>query len=484
MLLWLAHTAIAQPDERKTAEQAVRQLERAWLDAYEQNDLKAMDAIVADDFIITFPSGRQQTKAQIIESIKTPRGPAGAQKFRTEEVQARVYGDTVILTGRLVSESQRENKSSKEHMLYTDTYVRRTDGWQVVASHLSNVDKNDGAVREVMAKRQVAGASVAVVRDGKLALARGYGSANIEKSLPATPETVYQIGSTTKPFTALAIMMLVEQGRIALDDKAAKHLPKLPASCREITVRQLLTHTSGVNRDLRTENADDFSIDDFWRRLANAAPSFIPGEKWEYSNTGYILLGLIIEAVAGKPLGDFLQERIFKPLGMQDTSYLASPGQSAKRAIGYEWVDNAFRPSPYFSGGFGAGGLVSSVTDLARWSAALETEKLLKRSSVAQMWAPATLKDGKAVSFEFRGQPASYGFGWFLTSYRGRKLITHGGTLSGFSSQVLRFPDEKITIIVNSNSKAGADRIGHAELLAQSVAQIHVPNLQPVSHEQ
>lgn len=482
-IIALTLTGIAHAAETKTPEQTVRQLERAWLDAYEQHDAKAMEAIVADDFIITFPSGREQTKAQIIDSIRTPRQPGRTQTFRTEEVRARTYGDTVILTGRLVEESQREDKSTKEHMLYTDTYVRRNGRWQVVASHLSGLEATDAAVRELMTKGQVAGASLAVLREGKLLLARGYGSAEIEKSIPATSKTIYQIGSTTKPFTAMGIMMLAEQGRIELDDKAAKHLPQLPASCAEITVRQLLTHTAGVNRDLRTENADDFSIDNFWPRLAAATPAFVPGEKWEYSNTGYILLGLIIEAVAGEPVGDFLQKRIFKPLEMLDTSYLAPPGQSAKRAIGYEWVQNGFRPSPYFSGGFGAGGLVSSVTDLARWDAALETEKLLKRASLEQMWAPAVLKDGKPVSFEFRGQQTSYGFGWFLTSYRGRKLVTHGGTLSGFSSQVMRFPEEKITVIVNSNSKAGADRIGHAELLARSVADIQVPNLETVSPE-
>ena len=463
------------------AEQEVRKLERAWLDAYEQHDVKAMNAIVADDFIITFPDGTKQTKPQIIDSIKTPRSPANPQKFYTEDVRARVYGETVILTGRVISEFQRDGKSVKEQMLYTDTYVRRNGRWQVVASHLSNTSKTDDALREEMTKRHIAGASVAVIRNGKVILARGYGSANVEQPVPAAAETIYQIGSTTKPFTATAIMMLVESGGISLDEEAAEYLPKLPAQYSEVTIRQLLTHTSGVNRDLRRGNVDDFTIDEFWKRLATAPISFKPGERWEYSNTGYILLGMIVESVAKKSYGEFLSERIFKPLGMKDTKYLEPPGNSRDRAVGYDWVEGAFRPSPYFSGGYGAGGLVSTVIDLAKWDVGLDAEKLLNRSSLEQMWTPAKLSNGGLVSFDFRGEQSSYGFGWFLTSYRGRRVVTHGGTVSGFSSQVMRFVDDKVTIIVISNSKSGADRAGHAEFITQRVADIHVPNLAPVS---
>lgn len=476
MLISLGQSGSSQSGEPKTAEQEVRKLERAWLDAYERHDAKAMNAIVADDFVITFPSGAKQTKPQILDSIKSPPSPANRQKFYTEDVQARVYGDTAILTGRVVSEFQREGKTVREQMLYTDTYVRRNGRWQVVASHLSNPNKTDVAVVEEMTKRRIAGASVAVVRNGKIVFAKGYGSANIEQSVPAAPTTIYQIGSTTKPFTATAIMMLVESGDVSLDEKAAKYLSKLPAQYSEITVRQLLTHTSGVNRDLRTDNTDDFTIDEFWKRLDAAEVSFKPGERWEYSNTGYILLGLIIESVARKSYGEFLSERIFKPLGMNDTKYLAPPDKSENRATGYDWAENAFRPSPYFSGGYGAGALVSTILDLAKWDAALDTEKLLKRTSLEQMWTPAKLGDGEPVSFDFRGAQTSYGFGWFLTSYRGHKAVAHGGTVSGFSAQIMRFPDNKTTVVVNSNSKSGADRVGHAEYLAQIVADIHVAN--------
>lgn len=276
-----------------------------------------------------------------------------------------------------------------------------------VAATTAQTDKIDEAVRKEMAKQHIAGVSVAVLQSGKVILTKGYGMANIEQSVPVAPKTKFQIGSTTKPFTAMAIMMLVESGKVSLEEKAAKYLPKLPPQYNEVTVRQLLTQTSGVNRDLWTGNVDDFTVEEFWKRLAAAPISFKPGERWEYSNTGYILLGMIIESVTKKTYGEFLNERIFKPLGMKDTAYLELPGKSKNRAIGYDWVENAFRPSPYFSGGFAAGGLVSTVSDLAKWDAVLDTEKLLKRSSLEQMFTHAYLSDGKTVNFDFRGERTS-----------------------------------------------------------------------------
>src|SRR5262249_11947498 len=160
-----------------------------------------------------------------------------------------------------------------------------------------------------------------------VALARGYGYANIEQALSAAPTTIYQIGSTTKPLTATAIMVLVDRGLISLDERVQKYLPKLPVQYSEITIRQLLTHTSGLNRDLRTGNTDDFTLEEFWKRLALAPVSFKPGDRWEYSNTGYILLGMIIESVTKKPYGEFLNESIFTPVGMKETEYLTPLGK-------------------------------------------------------------------------------------------------------------------------------------------------------------
>ncbi len=161
---------------------------------------------------------------------------------------------------------------------------------------------------------------------------------------------------------------------------------------------------------------------------------------------------------------------MFRPLGMTDTEYLTRPGVDPRRAVGHDWNDGRFEPASYFSGGFAAGGLVSTVSDLAKWILALDTEKLCRRSSVAQMWTAPKLANGLPLNFDFRGEPTSYGFGWFLSQHRGRKVVTHGGTVSGFSAQIVRYRDDELTVIVATNSKAGPDRIGHAEFLAQIVA--------------
>ncbi|HVF29774.1 MAG TPA: serine hydrolase domain-containing protein [Pyrinomonadaceae bacterium] len=330
-------------------------------------------------------------------------------------------------------------------------------------------------LQKEMKERFISGASVAVSRRGRVVFTKGFGWANIESSIAAGVDTRYQIGSTTKPFTAVAILMLVEDRRVGLDDPVSKYLPNLPTVYGGITIRQLLTHTSGINRDLRTGNTDDFTIDDFWKRLATAPVSFEPGKRWEYSNTGYIVLGLVIEAVTKRSFGDFVTDRIFRPLRMKDTSYLEPFSKGRNRAVGYDWIENSFRPSPYFSGGYAAGGLVSTVADLAKWDAALNTEKLLKRGSLQQMWKPAKLADGKQVSFDFRGRPTSYGLGWFLTERGGRPVAFHGGTVSGFSSQITRFSDSQLTVIAITNTKSGPDRFGHAEILVERLGGIYSP---------
>lgn len=323
-----------------------------------------------------------------------------------------------------------------------------------------DLDSIDSYIKAEIKKRRIAGLSAAIIDNGKVVMAKGYGMANVEQKAPASPDTMYQIASLTKPFTATAVMMLVEEGKISLDEKAWRYLEWLPPFYRDITVRQLLTHTSGVNRDLRRDNLDAFTEEEFRKRLANSPVSFKPGERWQYSNTGYILLGMIIEAASGKPYGEFLSERIFKPLGMNNTRYYDPPGSNRNRAIGYEWREKAFIQSPYFPGGFAAGGLVSTVSDISKWEIALSSEKLLKRSSLEQILKPARLGNGEEASFRFDEEPASYGFGWFLTRYKGHKLVTHGGAVSGFSSVINRFTDSKITIILLLNTKmSGVDKI-------------------------
>lgn len=352
----------------------------------------------------------------------------------------------------------------------------------LLAATAARADRLDEIIRAEMERRHIPGASVAVIRNNRVVLERGYGLANVERSFRATPRTKFQIASTTKVFTAAAVMLLVEDGKLSLDERAARHLAWLPQKYESITVRQLLTHTSGVNRDLRTANEDDFTAEEFRRRLAAAPASFAPGERWEYANTGYILLGMIIESASGKTYGDFLDARVFRPLGMRDTKFLEPQKETRDRAVGYEWRDNAYRRTTYFSGGFAAGGLVSSASDVAKWVRALEAGRLLRRESLEQLRTHARLSNDQPVKFTFRGEPANFGLGWFLTSYRGRKVVSHGGVLSGFSSIVNRFVEDDVTVVVLCNSKEGEripgqDRMGQAEVLAQIVAARYVPAL-------
>jgi CubicO group peptidase (beta-lactamase class C family) len=289
----------------------------------------------------------------------------------------------------------------------------------------------------------------------------------LEKHTPVTAETVFQLASTTKPFTAAVIMRLVEEKKLSLDERLKRYLGWLPKQYEAITIRQLLTHTSGVRRDLRRENIDEFSIDEFKRRLEASEAAFPPGTKWEYSNTGYTLLALAAEEVTGKSFGQLLREQIFEPLGMASADYRVNEARP-NDAVGYELVNGEQKRMPRVFSGWGNSGIQANVLDVARWVVSLSKRSLLLRQSYEAMEAPARFADGAEARFEFGGEKnASYGLGWFLTSYRGRKLVTHGGAIAGFSSEVNRF--DGLSIIVLCNGKQGADRRGQADAIADAL---------------
>jgi CubicO group peptidase (beta-lactamase class C family) len=310
-------------------------------------------------------------------------------------------------------------------------------------------------LKSEMASDHIPGLSVGVVQNGKLVLAHGYGLANIESDERATKETVYEIASITKTFTATAIMMLVEEGKIELDQPISRYLSHPPAwnnAWSNITVRQLLTHTSGIPNFKDLEGfADWMGKDDLLKGVASRKLEFDPGAQSSYSNTGYLLLGLIIESVSRKPFGTFLQERIFEPLGMAATR-VNDPNESTRnRACGYQAIHNEINdtyhsdklPAWHPRGTFASGCLVSTVEDLLKWDAALYTEKLLTKSSLEQMWIPAVLKS------EGTGQ---YGFGWEVGKHRGHGYIGHGGRTQGFGGYMMRFVCDRLTVILLTNS--------------------------------
>jgi CubicO group peptidase (beta-lactamase class C family) len=222
-----------------------------------------------------------------------------------------------------------------------------------------------------------------------------------------------------------------------------------------------------VRRDLRRENIDEFPIEEFRRRLEASEAAFPPGTKWEYSNTGYTLLALAAEEVAGKSFGQLLREQIFEPLGMASAGYRVTEPQPTE-AIGYELVNGEQKRMPRVFSGWGNSGIQMNILDLARWVASLSKGSLLSRESYQAMELPARFADGAEARFEFGGEKkASYGMGWFLTSYRDRKVVTHGGAIAGFSSEVNRF--DGLSIIVLSNGKQGADRRGQADASADAL---------------
>lgn len=331
-------------------------------------------------------------------------------------------------------------------------------------------DRMDSIVTVVLVERQAPGAAVAIVRRGELVFAQGYGLADQASARPVKVETIFQLASLTKPFTAMAVLLLIEEGKVGLDAPAKRYLPWLPKHYVAITVRQLLTHTSGVARDLRRENVDEFPPAEFRRRLEAAPASFTPGAKWEYSNTGYTLLSLIAEATSGQEFGAFLDARIFRPLGMVRTGYRVPKTGDDAHAVGYDLVEGELIRAPHVFSGWGNSGIESTVLDIAKWAAAIQSRSLLQPGSYAAMFTPARLGSGAVVEFPFGGAPSSYGFGWFLTRDHEADLITHGGAITGFSSIVNWFPKEELMMIVLSNGKQGPDRRGQADGIARAIA--------------
>ena len=283
-----------------------------------------------------------------------------------------------------------------------------------------------------------------------------------------TSDTVFQIASLTKPFTAIVILKLAEEGRLRLDDRAARWIDWLPSAYAQVTLRQLLNHTSGVLRDVRRQIVDDFDLSEFRRRFVAGPPSFAPGERWEYSNTGYTLLSLVAENAGGSPFERLLEDRIFRPLAMMRTRYRAPLIAGPGRAAGHDWEEDRWRPAPAVYSGFGNSGIESTSSDLARFAVALQERRLLNSATYAEMLAPARLSSGAIVRFQFRDVQASYGLGWFLADYCGRRAAFHGGTIAGFSSSLFWSLDTAASSVVVANGKSGPDRIGVADKIAQA----------------
>ncbi len=330
--------------------------------------------------------------------------------------------------------------------------------------------KIDAFVLDQIASQHLAGVSVAVVKDNKLVFAKGYGKANLEVNTPATKETMYEIGSITKQFTATGVMMLVEEGKIGLDDPVSKYYKFAPDTWAKVTIRHLLNQTSGIKDYTEIDDfvkmaREQHSADELMHSITAVPLNFQPGEKWVYCNTNYYLLGLIVESITGKPLEEFLHGRIFGPVGMNVTCTTDPKAIIPNRASGYGWNSTKFRNydalNPTAAGG--AGFIESNVLDMANWAVALESGKLLKPESYKQIWTAGKLNDGKSHP---------YGFGWVIDTYRGRKHIWHNGGTAAHRSMISRFPEDRLTVIVLCNTENG-----QPEPIAKQIATFYSPAL-------
>lgn len=317
-----------------------------------------------------------------------------------------------------------------------------------VAAYAQNPNSVDQYVRGQIEAHNIPGLALLVARDGKPVRMQGYGFSNVELQTPVKPATLFQSGSMGKQFTASAIMMLVEEGKLALDDPLTRFFPDAPSTWKEVTVRELLSHTAGFTDYPKTfDFRKDYTEDDLLKIVEQIPLAYPPGTSWSYSNLGYLTLGILIHKVSGKFYGDFLQERIFGPLGMNTTRIISEADIIPNRAAGYRLVKGELKNQEWVSPTLNTtadGALYFSVVDLAKWDAALYTERLLKRSSLDQMWTVAKLKNGQP-------NKGHYGFGWFIETKNGHKVISHGGAWQGFKSHIARYVDDKLTVVVLIN---------------------------------
>jgi len=336
-------------------------------------------------------------------------------------------------------------------------------------ARIASADRVSDFVNEYLKKNKIPGCAVMVRHDGKVVLLRGYGVANVEHGVRVIPQTVFQSGSIGKQFTAMAVMILIEEKKLGLDDLISKYLD-VPDAWSAITVRHLLTHTSGLgDYPEKFSLQQDYTEDELLKMIMAQPIAFAPGEKWSYSNLGYVTLGVLIHKVSGEFWGDFLQQRVFAPLGMKHTTVINEADIIPNRAAGYVLKNTALENQQWVSptvNNTADGSLYFTVEDLAKWDETLETRKLISRASYEQMWTPVKLNSGTT---------APYGFGWRIAkSDSGHVVLEHGGAWQGFASYIVRYPDDRLSVAVLCN-RAGAS----ASYIAKRIAGFHVPSVAP-----
>lgn len=316
-----------------------------------------------------------------------------------------------------------------------------------VAVWPAKADAVDDFLQEEMTDRQIPGAALGIVRNGSTVKTACYGLANLELQFPVTTNTVFEIGSVTKQFTATCILILQQQGKLTLQDRVSKHLTNTPPAWANITIQHLLSHTSGIRNYTGLDGFEyrrHLTQSQFIQSITGQALDFAPGNSWKYSNSGYNLLGYIIENVSGKSYWQFLREQILQPTGMTATTDRNPGFIITNRADGYEQTNRVHINRDYdLTDVFSAGAMVSTLGDLIKWNNALDSDKILSANSKSLMWSRQLLIDGK---------PTKYGLGWYVETLEGYDVIGHGGATSGFSASIQRFPKERLTVILLTNT--------------------------------
>ncbi|MGZ3461645.1 MAG: serine hydrolase domain-containing protein, partial [Archangium sp.] len=334
----------------------------------------------------------------------------------------------------------------------------------------------DALAAETLKEGPVVGLSLAVMRGGDVIIQKGYGQANLELGVPVTEQSLFRIGSITKQFTAAAIMQLVEKGRVQLDDDVTKYVA-FPTHGRRITLRHLLTHTSGLKDYTRAEDYSkraplELTPDEVLALVKDAPPLFEPGAKWSYSNTGYFLLGLVIEKVSGMKYADYVEKNVFPRAGLRHTYSCDVRRILPNRVAGYAVEKHQLVNAEHLgmSIPYAAGSLCSTASDLVTWARALETGKVVSAESYKLMTTPVETADGK-------GALIPYGFGLAMADIEDHPTVEHGGGINGFTTHLMRLPKDDLTVVVLLNTEGSSSPPKLARQLARLALGIPEPEV-------